>query len=328
MKNVKSITIENHLKVLEGLKYGINMVTYQDEKAYKCTHAKIKVLNAYFDSSAIEEFEALNIEKEDGTFIEKIPGVMSIFFRKHNTEIPLLHPDNYKGETILKEVCDNCSISDHLNIDVRLIKYYRNLGLVANVKFKDNRFDASQRKIGPKNKVGGGILYQIRESYLKGEKNVSFSSYRSSIQGVRNATSSFGKMVNRKFKVEIHGYEIFVVFKEFSGSEKNELALKNLILLMKKYDTKEKITALFHEFLELEVEEKNNSIQHDKNIFEFQNEIEKEYEEIEETDKVIQFQNIIQDDLELDTRLDYDDDDEQEPNKFDWGSLQNEDDDF
>lgn len=328
MKNVKLITVENHLKVLEGLKYGINMVMYQDEKAYKLTAGKIVVLNAYFDSSAIEEFEAINIEKEDGTFVERVPGVMSIFFRKHNTDIPLLHPDNYNGEEILKEVSENCSISEHLNIDVRLRKYYRNLGLVANVKFKDNRFDATQRKAGVQNKVGGGVLSQIRESYLKGERNVSFSSYRSSIQGIRNAASSFGKMVNRKFKVEIHGYEIFVIFKEFSGSEKNEIAFKNLILSIKKYDTKEKITSLFHEFLELEIEEKQTSIQHDKNVFEFENEIE---EEIEEINEIASFENHIQNDLELDTRFDVDENEEEkEPTPYDWDSLEKEeeDDDF
>jgi len=151
---------------------------------------------------------------------------------------------------------------------LKLRKYYRNLGLILNVKFRENRFDATKRKGGQPNKVGGGVSGQIREAYLRGDKNICFSSYRSHLQSIRNAVSSFGKMVNKKFAVEVHGYEIFVIFKDFTENEKNEILFKNIILEMKKNDTKEHILALFHKFLDLEVVDENFEIEEENNDFE------------------------------------------------------------
>jgi len=90
----------------------------------------------------------------------------------------------------------------------------------------------------------------MREAYLSGEKSICFSSYRANLQTIRNAAGSMGKMMGRKFKVEIHGYETFVIFREFTDQEKDSFLFKNMINCLKEKHTKEHITALFYEFLD------------------------------------------------------------------------------
>jgi len=336
MKNVKKITIENHLNILENLQYGENLIIYDNEQAKKITLEKVTVLNAYFDSLAIYEGKPSFIELSDGSFSNNLKGVISLVYCKHNCPIPLLHQDNYDGEEILKETANFENISRHLNIDVKLRKYYRNLGLILNVKFRENRFDATNRKGGKPKKIGGGVIGQIRESYLNGDKSICFSSYRSNLQSVRNAVSSFGKMVNKKFAVEVHGYEIFVIFRDFTENEKNEILLKNVIMSMKKIDTKEHITALFHEFLDFEFPEEQDEEKEidtdldDEEVIDLDDENTSDNDGNDDSEKHIENNDNSDDELYLDTRFDNDNDDDEdgpEPIQFDWDSLDKEDED-
>jgi len=308
MKNVKSVTLESHLNVLENLKYGENLIIYDSEKSKKITSEKIKVLNAYFGGDVIYQRKPSYVELNDGSFSNNVGNVTSLVYAKLNQPIPLLHDDNYIGEKILNETVEFENISRHLNIDVRLRKYYRNLGLILNVKFRENRFDATNRKGGKPKKVGSGIATQIREAYLNGEKSICFSSYRSNLQSIRNAASSFGKMVDKRFNVEVHGYEIFVIFREFTENEKKELEFKNIIMSLKKIDTKEHITALFHEFLDFEFPEETDS-ENDTDDIDNENAFDEDVNESKTENYEPE---------ELDTRFDEDDDEDHEPTKYNW----------
>ena len=258
MKKIQNVTEENHQRIIEGFNYGVNLITYENNYSSDLLNRKLQILNAYYDNDVLEEREGFDIEQEDGTFADKIEGVRCVIFRKQNETIPVLHKDNYEGLQHLKSVLFNKGISSNLNIDVKLRKYYRNLALQMNVKFKDNVFDASNRSVGNR-KVGTGISTQIKTAFLNGDKNIGFSSYRTNAQTVRNAVSAFGKIIGRKFSVEIHGFEIFVIFIQFTESELKIMQLKTAILMLKKESTKDYITSLFYEFLEIETEDETEN---------------------------------------------------------------------
>lgn len=250
MQKIYLVNTENQLEFLEGIEYGSNLLSYTSKESFNMLNDKIRILNEYFGGKPLVEKEAIDFQKEDGTFVYSDPTVRCVIFSKFSDKIPKLHIDNYNAEKHLDKAVECSGFSELLKIHPNLVKYYKQKALALNVKFKDGRFDATKRKVKGAKMVGYGVSTQIKEAFLNNEKSVCFSLYRTNLQSIRNAASTFGRMVGKKFKVEVHGKECFVMLQEFSENEKDSLTFKNIVLKIRDNNDKEYVTALFHEYLD------------------------------------------------------------------------------
>jgi len=233
MEKTILITNENHKNVLESLKYGYINVRYIDENVRKKFNDKIKLVNEYFKSFAVEEKQALEFKSNGVDWVSSsIDDTYQILFKKLNTEFPVLSDDCYRLEDLASEACSGKKKVLIYNLDVKLFSYARKLAAKYSVRLlNDGYFDGSEKSLS--------VTKQLGQCFLNGNEYICFESSKYNPQTIRSTASAFGNTIGIPLRVSIKFGIITVYFKEKTEVERIKDEIIYQISMVKKKTTPE-----------------------------------------------------------------------------------------
>lgn len=344
------ITKNNYKDIFNSYKYGTKIITYESEEVRILFNQRITIINEFTGLWTMEEKKHVINDTVNGEWVStEVPNVYEVLYKNSREPLPIIDESNYNIEELACLAKKESIITSINNFEPSLIKYAKKIANKYNIKFTGAGFNGTSK--------GVSVRKQIEDAYLDGKYNISFSSSDFNPQTIRNYVSNFSSLIGKKIRVELKLGTIIVHFK--NEEESNYLfscireSYEKLIKLVDAREVDYFLKTLISESKE-EVLTPSKSVLHvdnntiskvPKTITEptpftytlYGKPVSKEeYNNAERWQRLgfasqYNWENEIEGDVDMcpkDARLeDYDDDEVVNPVKFDWDSLEKEEDD-
>jgi len=201
------ITKENYKDIFFSLTYGHKNVIYENENVHSLITTMIEVTNEFTGLNTLREVnDVIDISIDNEWVSTNIENSYRIIHASHGVSIPVLHDDNYEIECLAMLSKKNGIVSVINNFEKSLTRYAKRIASKHDVKFTGHGFNGAMKALS--------VRKQIEEAFLEGKYNISFSSDLFNVQTIRNHASVYGSLIGEKLKVEISKGLITVHFKE------------------------------------------------------------------------------------------------------------------
>lgn len=213
MEDLKNINESNIYSFMNEIKYGSNLVTYENDEARVIMLKNIEIICEILGAGALEEIQYVDTVLEQGSYIDNVvDGVYNILYRVRY-EFPLLKETDYRVSEYLLTAIDQKSKVNIPDLNDNLHKYAfrtaKQLGVKFGLDVSGYYFNA-QEKQKP-------IYKQLEDAYASGLESISFDSEKT--HTVRCYASTLGNSQGKKFRCSVANKKITVYFKEMNKSD-------------------------------------------------------------------------------------------------------------